>query len=223
MQSCFQWMRSTLVALPKTPSTQICTKVSVCLTLLQCLFSFYTDSDDDGDDDEDDDDAPVTSTMASSQPHMPQSPSPSVQGPTKAGGQTSPAVSLPPKAGKSTAHEIDDAVREANKTSGFLDSSGAIADDSEFVREMELSNLPERKLVLFVAFFGHNSNRSLLIYFDPSPVSANITQLSQGTEKQDKVDYTFQVKFSTRMRSKPDPKLLSCPSVTDPLNDLLSV
>lgn len=194
-------------------------------TLLQCLFSFYIDSDDDGDDegdDGDDDDAHGTSTMVSPPTHMPQSPSPSVRGLPKASVQPSPAPSPSSTAGTSTVPEIDDAVREANKTSGFLDPSGAVVDGSLFVLELELSNLPERKRIWFVTDFGHNSSRSFMIYYDPSPVTTNITKVGQTTRTQDAEDYTFEVKFSTRLLSKPDPKLLSCPSVTDPLSDLIS-
>lgn len=117
--------------------------------------------------------------------------------------------------------DIDDDVREANATSGFLDSTGAIVKGSKFVLEMELSNLAERKRRYFEFDFGHDGSVYFVVYFDPSPVSANISQVSKEWETQDQQRYSCKIRFSTRMLNKPDPRLLTCLSVTEPLDELI--
>eukprot|EP00210_Caulerpa_lentillifera_P004695 g4479.t1 len=121
-----------------------------------------------------------------------------------------------------TNQETEDAILEANRTSGFLDSNGAIRGDYNYLLELEAHNLPDQELLIINVDFGNGNIRRLMIYIDSSPVSADIQELPNPNENPNRAtdDYAFRIRFSTRMVTQPNEATASCQAVVEPLDSL---
>jgi len=131
---------------------------------------------------------------------------------------------LPTVVDSTAAQATDSPVLEANETPGSLDLRDALRNDVIFVLELEAQRLPEQTLFTLEFSLGDGVTRSLMIYFDPSTVSADIEESPNPNEdpNRESDEYVYRVRFSSRMVSLPSEESISCPRVTEPLNALSS-
>lgn len=85
-------------------------------------------------------------------------------------------------AGPLTSDSVPLDVRQANQTSGILDTSGSAMPNFNFVVELHVEGQTEHELISLDFGFDDNVARSLLIYVDTSPVSVDI-QHKEAPEK----------------------------------------
>lgn len=124
-----------------------------------------------------------------------------------------------PEFAEGSEEEVDPLVLEANETTGFLLPNGRLRPDQTLLLEVRIADLPENQLLRVELDFGQGVRRTVHIYRNSAPASAELRLVSDSTNTTSSRENSFQyeVEFAEFVFDAPAGDQVECSSVRQPL------